>query len=155
MAGIRIHALVAFMVVAFSLTACSRPSFDEVSKELARLVDPAARAALNGADPSERNVGTDHCGDPFTGPKNGIQPTLSYRVSTAELGSEPNDFVRRAEKVWIDEGLEVENGDSENVFGRFASSPGYGLEAFVNHTNQEAVIRGTGPCVEDPDAGLK
>lgn len=143
----------ATLVAVVSLSACSRPSFGEASKELARLVDPAAKAALNGVEPSERNEGNDHCGDPFTGPKNGIQPTLVYRVPTSKLGVDPNDFVRRAERVWRDEGLDIQSGNSENVFGRFASSPGYGLEAFVNHTNQEAVIRGTGPCVDDPDSG--
>lgn len=150
MTVLRVLTFATFIVIA-SLSACSRPSFDEASKELARLVDPAAQAALNGVEPSERNVGNDHCGDPFTGPKNGIQPTLVYRVSTSKLGDDPNGFVRRAEEVWRNEGLDIETGDSENVYGRFASRPGYGLEAFVNHANQEAIVRGTGPCVDDPE----
>lgn len=112
---------------------------------------PAAEAALNGVEPTERVSGTDFCGDPVTGPKNGIQPTLVYRVPISALGEEPNSFVIRAEKVWNDKGLEIEKDETEEVISRFATKPGYGLEVFVNYSNQEAVIGGTGPCVDDPN----
>jgi hypothetical protein len=136
----------------FVLASCGRPSFEEVSQELADLVDPAAKAALNGVDPSERVAGSDFCGDPLTGPENGIQPTLVYRVPISALGDDPKLFVTRAEKVWRQKGLEIEKDETEDVFSGFATKPGYGLEVFVNYTNEEALISGTGPCVDDPEA---
>ena len=130
---------------------CSRPSFDEASRELRKLVDPAAKAALNGADPVQESAGSDYCGDPFTGPKNGIQPTLVYRLPLSALGDEPELFVSRAEEVWRDNGLKIDKDESEGVISRFATKPGYGLEVVVNYSNNEAIIGGTGPCVDDPD----
>lgn len=130
-----------------------RPSLDEARKELAGHIDPALQAALKGvAVRPERLTGIDHCSDPFFGPRQGVRPTLSYRIPIQALGENPKQFVFEAEKVWRDRGLTVEIDETEEVIGRFGSNDKYKMDAFVNFTNGDAMIAGSGPCVDDPNA---
>ncbi len=129
-----------------------RPSFEEASQELADLVDPALKAALQGVDHTPNKLTeSDNCSDPFTGPSDGLRPTLDYSIPLAALGSNPESFVERAERAWEEAGLKVQRDRSETADHRFSGRDGYALQAMVNYANNEAIIGGTGPCVDNPN----
>jgi hypothetical protein len=129
-----------------------RPSFSEAKAELADLINPARQAALQGTganpDPSEQVA---YCSDPFIGPSDGVRPTLRYVIPLASLGENSKVFVEEAENVWRDQGLEIESDESEVRYVLFATKRGFSLQASLNYENGEAIISGTGPCVDDPN----
>jgi hypothetical protein len=126
---------------------------EEANRELARLLEPALEAGLRGAqhDP-ERLSGTDACSNPLTGPRQGVRPGVEYRIPIEVLGSEPERFVIEAEKVWREMGLETRADETESNLTRLATKPGYSLSASVNFANKEALLIGSGPCVDDPES---
>jgi hypothetical protein len=141
------------LLLAASLSSCARPSVIEVNSELSRLVNPALEAALAGAPQSPEAVtGTTACSDPFFGPRQGVRPGIEYRIPFESLGENPDSFALRAAGVWEDMGLTVDDDDTDTIKIRFATKRGYSLTATVNHANQEALMSGTGPCVDDPEA---
>lgn len=144
-----------FSGLALASAGCGRPSFDAAKSELAGLVEPAAEAAVKGKanlpKPSEEVA---YCSDPFLGPSDGVRPTLRYLLPLSDLGEDPESFVKNAEKVWRDRGLDIDADESEIQYVRFATKRGFNLSASINYENQEAIIDGNGPCVDDPEGGL-
>jgi hypothetical protein len=132
--------------------ACGRPSFEAAKSELASLVEPAATAAVKGkTNLPEPLEDISYCSDPFLGPSDGVRSTMRYLLPLSVLGEDAESFVKAAEKQWRDRGLDIEADESEIAYMRFASKPGFNLSASVNYENQEAIISGNGPCVDDPN----
>ncbi len=134
-------------------TSCSgEPSFDEASQELADLIDPAVKAAFSESDVRPRRVeDSGECSDPFFGPSQGLRPELTYELPLSTLG-DPQVFISSVEKAWKAKGLEVRSDDDDVVLSRSVSKGAYRARALINFTNQQAVIGGSGPCVDDPNA---
>lgn len=148
----RISSLALLIALPILTAGClGRPSFNEAKSELSDLVNPALEAALEGvdtkSDPSEQIA---YCSDPFLGPSDGVRPTLRYVISLESLGKDSNEFVEKAEKVWRDRGLEIESDESKVRYVIFATKRGFSLQASLNYENGEAIVSGTGPCVDDP-----
>lgn len=144
--------LIATALPILTIGCLGRPNFTEAKSELSKLVDPALQAALQevavNPDPSEQVA---YCSDPFIGPSDGVRPTLRYVVPLASLGENSKAFVEEAENVWRDQGLEIESDESEVRYVLFATKRGFSLQASLNYENGEAIISGTGPCVNDPN----
>jgi hypothetical protein len=130
----------------------TRPSFDEASLELSRLLDSAIQTGFAGStEPPEREEGRDACGDPLLGPSDGLQPTLSYRLPISSLTDGPEAFITSVANLWKGQGLAVESQRTENELAVFASKENYDLQAFVGLANETAILSGTGPCVDKPN----
>lgn len=128
-----------------------RPSVEEVRTELASLIDPALDAGLGDAERPEGNAEGGYCHEPLIGPANGISPTLGYTFPFSRLDGDPEDFLKRVEDYWRDEGLEVEVQKTDNSRIVFSGKDGYSIRAAIFYELMEVDIGGSGPCVDDPE----
>ncbi|MEX2551950.1 MAG: hypothetical protein WD627_02980 [Actinomycetota bacterium] len=127
--------------------------YSEARSRLVELVDEAVKAGLKARplpvgefERDQRCMNDDGSPSP-----NRFHSIYGHYLSLELLSEDPDRLVDAAEKVWLEEGLEiVEDNKTPGVVSSFATGDGFYLEVFVNHNTDKAHIGGSGPCATPP-----
>jgi hypothetical protein len=139
--------------VVMSAACMARPSFNEATEELARLVEPPIKEwNPELASQADKFTEPQQCSDPFIGPSEGLRPTLTYEIPFSALQADPSSFMSAVEQFWKSEDLTLEADDSDDVLVRYAGKDGFNLRVLINFSSELAIVEGSGPCVDDPNS---
>lgn len=142
------------------LSSCSFPNskveainYSEARSRLAKLVDEAVKAGLKARPlPAGEFERDQRCMNDDGSPSpNRFHSIYGHYLSLELLNEDPDRLVDAAEKVWLEEGLEiVQDNKTPGVVSSFATGDGFYLEVFVNHNTDIAHVGGSGPCAVPP-----
>jgi hypothetical protein len=147
----RLGAVLVSGLMSLNVACLFRPSYEESSRELASLIDPALESWNSDYKRlSERYDDPGACSDPFVGPRDGLRPSLTYELRFSVLGEDPEDFLDTVEEYWRSEGLDTQARETDIAKIRSSGRDGYIVSVDVNYATERASVGGSGPCVDNP-----